>query len=89
MSDLVYRARGYYIPTGKESYVTTVWRRTKEEAEEDIEGKEAETELEADDEIEMMPMQPANKSLDAGDGDEIAIELSSRGDNGMLDPDLA
>ena len=28
-----YRARGFYIPTGKESWITKVWRATKEEAE--------------------------------------------------------
>ena len=31
-----YRARGHYIPTGRESWVTTCWRDTKEEAEQDI-----------------------------------------------------
>ena len=31
-----HRARGFYIPTGKESWITKVWRATKEEAEDDI-----------------------------------------------------
>ena len=32
----IYRARGYYKPTKRESYVTTVWRRNKEDAEQDV-----------------------------------------------------
>ena len=32
----IYRARGHYKPTNRESYVTTVWRREKEDAEQDI-----------------------------------------------------
>lgn len=33
---LVYRARGVYNRTGKESYLTNAWRRTRAEAESDI-----------------------------------------------------
>lgn len=32
----IYRARGRYNPTGRESWVTTVWRRNREEAEDDL-----------------------------------------------------
>jgi hypothetical protein len=31
-----YRARGHYIPTDHDSWVTTVWRNTRKAAEEDI-----------------------------------------------------
>ena len=32
-----YRARGVYMPTGKESWITALWRDTEKEAKEDIE----------------------------------------------------
>lgn len=35
MNRRIYRAKGTYIPTGKTSYLTNVWRRSKDEAEED------------------------------------------------------
>lgn len=32
-----YRAKGLYTPTNKRSYITTKWRNTKAQAQEDIE----------------------------------------------------
>jgi hypothetical protein len=31
-----YRARGHYTPTDRDSWITTVWRKTRKEAEQDI-----------------------------------------------------
>ena len=31
-----YRARGVYLKTGRDSFLTTIWRKTREEAEKDI-----------------------------------------------------
>lgn len=31
-----YRAKGIYLKTGRDSFLTNVWRKTREEAEEDI-----------------------------------------------------
>ena len=36
MQEKIFRARGTYSGTGKESYITNVWRRSKEEAQSDI-----------------------------------------------------
>jgi len=34
--DVYYRARGFHLRSFRSSYLTTVWRRTREEAEQDI-----------------------------------------------------
>ena len=36
MNDKLYRGRGIYEGTGKESYITTVWRRSEQEVNDDI-----------------------------------------------------
>jgi len=36
MTKKIYRARGKYDLSNKDSWVTTVWRRTKKEAEDDL-----------------------------------------------------
>jgi len=33
-----YRARGHWLPTGRDSWITTVWRATEKEAQQDIAG---------------------------------------------------
>jgi tetratricopeptide (TPR) repeat protein len=35
-SGVYYRARGFYTRTGRESFLTTLWRRTRAEAEQDV-----------------------------------------------------
>jgi len=35
-SDIVYRARGVYKGTGRETWVTTCWRRSRAEAQSDL-----------------------------------------------------
>ncbi len=36
MEKRIYRARGFYKPTGRKSWLTTVWRRSRTEAISDI-----------------------------------------------------